>query len=60
VSARIIEVEHDLVAGDAHRLACQRFVSQLAPLARDLSPVVPAAMLAHHGKQLVFLPSEVR
>lgn len=53
---RVIVVDTD-PADDAARhraLACYR--SQQEPLRADLSPVVPAAMLEHHERQLILLP----
>lgn len=43
----------DDAADRAYAAAVACFPSQLAPLRPDLTPVVPAAMLAHHGQQLL-------
>ena len=42
----------------AHREATGAFVSQIEPLTPSASPVVPAAMLEHHRRQLLILAPE--
>ena len=52
-SPHLIRVVTDATADRDHDLACSRYVSQIAPLADDLTAVVPPAMLEHHRQQLL-------
>jgi LmbE family N-acetylglucosaminyl deacetylase len=57
---RLLIVDTDDSAENAHGLACAEFVTQLQSMAPGLGPVVPPAMLAHHRQQLVVLPLRTR
>lgn len=46
----------DAVSERSRQSALACYVSQQQPLHPDLAPVVPPAMLEHHGRQLVLLP----
>lgn len=52
---RLVRVDTDAEAERDRELALGCFASQLAPLAADLEPVVPPAMLAHHLEQRLVL-----
>jgi LmbE family N-acetylglucosaminyl deacetylase len=51
----LLVVQHDPSADLAQREATLAFRSQLQPLAPHLTPVVPAAMLAHQRRQLLLV-----
>lgn len=53
----LLVVQHDPAAELAQREATLAFVSQLQPLAPGITPVLPAAMLAHQRRQLLLVPS---
>ena len=52
---RLVRVDTDALADADRDRALGCFASQLDPLADDLEPVVPPAMLAHHAEQRLVL-----
>lgn len=52
----LLQVTTDPLAERSRELALACYVSQQQPLRLDLAPVVPAAMLAHHDRQLILRP----
>lgn len=45
-------------ADTAFDQACAQFDSQFLPFTANLTPVVPAAMMAHHTQQLLVMPAD--
>jgi LmbE family N-acetylglucosaminyl deacetylase len=57
-AGRLIRVRTDADAESARTRALACYVSQLAPLADDLEPVVPKRMLEHHREQRLVWANE--
>jgi len=56
----LVVLDHDDRADRDHRAACACFVSQLTPLAPELTAVVPPDMLAHQQRQLLMITPQNR
>lgn len=54
----LVIVEPEPRADAAFGQACAQFNSQLMPFTANLTPVVPAAMMAHHTQQLLVMPAD--
>lgn len=52
----LLQMRTDPLTERCRQVALGYYASQQRPLRRDLAPVVPAAMLAHHDRQLILRP----